>query len=83
MPSLGTRHVAHFILKGPDRDVGTHPSVVAKAFRRDVAMTVASGRFGESLTVSTDDINNSALAEWQDGRRAAATSIGKRINRTA
>jgi hypothetical protein len=83
MPSLGTRHVAHFILKGPDRDVGTHPSVVAKVFRKDTAMTIARGRLGDALTVSTDEINNSALAEWQEGRRAAATSIGKRINRTA
>jgi len=80
MPNLGARHVAHAILKGADFNASTHPSVIAKSFREDVAMTIARGRFGESIAVNSNEIT---LTERQEGRRVAATSIGNRLNRIA
>lgn len=83
MPDLGTRHVAHFVLRGPDHDVGTNPDVVTKIFREDTAILIARGSFGAALSLSSDEMHRTAMAEWQAGRHAAATGIGTRLDRQA
>ena len=83
MSGLGVRHVAHMVLNGPDAIAFTNLSEIAEAFRRDTALTIARGDFGERIVPDAQDRMRSVLEERQEGRRAAATSIGARVNRLA
>lgn len=83
MARLGARFTAHMILKGPDSIAATNFTEMAKMFRRDTAMAIAKGPLGDALVVDAEERMQSALTEWQEGKKTAASSIGVRFNRSA